>query len=135
MVGLIAVIFVLGGLAFVAFVRLSPSDPARWHLPVEARESTVMAGGAVRVVPGEARGFARLHAAFMDLPRTQVLTGRVEEGRITYVTRSRLIGFPDYTTIEIDGGEIRAFARLRFGQSDLGVNAARLDQVFAAAGL
>jgi uncharacterized protein (DUF1499 family) len=51
----------------------------------------------------------------------------LREERLTYVTRSRWIGFPDYTTIEQDGDVIKLYARLRFGQSDLGVNKARLD--------
>ena len=31
-------------------------------------------------------------------PRTKTLAGRAGEGMITWVTRSRLFGFPDYTT-------------------------------------
>ncbi|HHB81701.1 MAG TPA: DUF1499 domain-containing protein, partial [Aliiroseovarius sp.] len=45
---------------------------------------------------------------------------------MTFVTRSRLWGFPDYTTIAYADGRITIFARLRFGRSDLGVNAARV---------
>lgn len=121
--------------AGIAYVRLAPSDPARWHRPVEQRADATRGNGAVRVEIGDSATLDRLDAAMRDLPRTEVLAGSVAEERITYVTRSRVFGFPDYTTIELADGELRAFGRARFGLSDLGVNAARLDRVFAAAGL
>jgi len=46
---------------------------------------------------------------------------------ITYVTRSRVFGFPDYTTVRQAGPQLEIYGRLRFGRSDLGVNAARID--------
>ena len=120
-------------LAFMAYVRLSPIDAGRWHLPVNAAEDLDMAGGAVRVVAGDANTFAALNDAALDLPRTQVLAGSVAEGRVTYVTRSIVFGFPDMTTIELaPDGNIRMFARLRFGGSDLGVNRKRLEGLIAA---
>ncbi|MFK7868039.1 MAG: DUF1499 domain-containing protein [Roseobacter sp.] len=125
------------GVALVglAYIRLAPSDPARWHQAIEARSSETLAGGAVRVVPGGAAELQKLVTAMQGVERTQFLAGSVEEGRVTFVTRSRVFGFPDYTTLEASDGRVRAFARLRFGQSDLGVNANRLERVFAAAGL
>jgi uncharacterized protein (DUF1499 family) len=63
----------------------------------------------------------------LALPRTQMIAGAVGEGRLTYITRTKWIGFPDYTTIEQDGENIKLYARLRFGRSDLGVNRKRLD--------
>ena len=39
----------------------------------------------------------------IDGTNGQVLAGSVEAGMITYVTRSRLMGFPDYTTIRAAG--------------------------------
>ncbi|MEM6890746.1 MAG: DUF1499 domain-containing protein, partial [Pseudomonadota bacterium] len=119
----------------MAYIRLAPSDPARWHVPVAVRETTDLADGAVRVVPGGQAELHRLAQAMAAADRTRVLSGTVVDGRITYISRSRVFGFPDYTTLETSDGEVRAFARLRFGGSDLGVNAARLDRVFAAAGL
>mgnify|MGYP000701681118 CR=1 FL=1 len=60
-------------------------------------------------------------------PRTRVLAGSLAEGRYTYVTRSAIIGFPDFTTVEQQADVVRIHARQRFGSSDLGVNAARVD--------
>ena len=56
---------------------------------------------------------------------------------ITYITRSRVFGFPDYTTVRQAGPQLELYGRLRFGGSDLGANAARLDhwlEVFAEQG-
>ena len=60
----------------------------------------------------------------------------MDEGRITYITRSAAFGFPDYTTVEAvtaeDGTRLAIYARLRFGQSDMGVNQARVEEWLSA---
>jgi uncharacterized protein (DUF1499 family) len=145
---------VLGLLAalvvFAGYVRLAPSDPARWHIDPAAG---MPAGGALALSPVgaapdivttsnsatarvEALGpdraaLARLDEIALATPRTTRLAGSPEEGRITWVTRSALWGFPDFTTAQalthdVATSEVTVFARSRFGQSDLGVNAARL---------
>ena len=119
-------------LLFLAYVRLAPSDAARWHKPVTISEDKTFKGGAARVIVASEGTLAKLDAAAQALPRTTVLAGSVAEGRITYVTRSAAIGFPDYTTIEQDGDTIKLYARLRFGRSDLGVNGARLRKLLQA---
>jgi len=62
--------------------------------------------------------------------RTQLLAGALEDGFATYVTRSKLWGFPDVTRIAltpVDGGvQIEMAARLIYGKADLGVNEARV---------
>ena len=135
-------VLVLGGLAvavviFGAYVRLAPSDPARWH--TDPSEGTMGANSHVaRVVlpmsPEDA--LSAVDAAAKAEPRTARLAGSVEEGRITYVSRSRLWGFPDYTTVAVrpegDGAALVIHARARFGESDLGVNAARVGRWLAS---
>ena len=118
--------------AMMAYVRLSPSDVERWHVPVVGEVDKDMKGGAIRVVAAGPDAFALVDQAARDLPRTQVLAGSVDEGRVTYVTRSAVMGFPDYTTVEQSGDELKLYARLRFGGSDFGVNAARLRELLAA---
>lgn len=118
--GLVLVAIVAG----MAYVRLAPSDPARWHAMPESLAPGDLAGGAVRVVPGD---LAALDAIIRATPRTQILAGDVAQGMITYVTRSRVFGFPDYTTVRQAGETLEIYGRLRFGKSDLGVNAARID--------
>ena len=61
-------------------------------------------------------------------PRTSVLAGSVAEGRVTYITRSLVWNFPDYTTVQQKGDYLLIFARLRFGGSDLGVNRKRVSR-------
>jgi hypothetical protein len=131
--------------AFGLYVRLAPSDPARWHLDLEQNRPAEMAfalvppgADLVRTLEGaayadlfttqaEARDrLGKLDAIAMATPRTTRLAGSVEAGRITWITRSALFGFPDYTTAQVTTGGLTVYARLRFGRGDMGVNAARL---------
>lgn len=122
----------LAVLAFAAYVRLAPSDPARWHALPEGVAEGNGTGYALRRIEATPDTLAALDAIARATPRTQVLAGSVEDGMITYVTRSAVMGFPDYTTVAREGESVVLYARLRFGQSDLGVNAARLDRWLAA---
>jgi uncharacterized protein (DUF1499 family) len=134
-------IYLAGGLAaaligFAAYVRLAPSDPTRWHVPVavEGQEGTVVSltgGASMRVAGDGAALLARLDAVALATPRTIRLAGSVAEGRITWITRSALWGFPDYITAEAGEDALSVLARLRFGSSDMGVNAARLSDWLA----
>ena len=134
MVGALALL-VLG---FALYVRLAPSDPARWHVtpaPATKQDCTVEQGEgdarATCLLPAApAEALAALDAIAMATPRTTRLAGSAGEGRITWITRSALWGFPDYTTAEATpdgtGTRLTVHARLRIGSSDMGVNAARL---------
>ncbi|WP_324289827.1 DUF1499 domain-containing protein [Frigidibacter sp. RF13] len=138
-------LILVGGMAWI---RLAPDDPARWHVdpgpaishgaltavPPGPDSVIVVPGGARAMIgPLEATGEAalgRLDTIAMATPRTRRLAGSPKEGRITWVTRSATFGFPDYTTAEVrvvDGMIfIDLYARLRYGRRDFGVNAARL---------
>ena len=120
-----------------AYVRLAPDVVARWHQPLEematAAGIVTEASGARALVPmadGRA-GLARLAAVAEASPRVRLLAGSVEEGRMTWVARSVVWGFPDYVTAEAAPGGLRVWSRLRFGRSDLGVNRARLEDWLA----
>lgn len=128
-----ALILILVG--FWAYVRLAPSDTARWNTdPSTAYDWTdgdwniviPQTGGAVLRIPATIDTLARLDAIALATTRTTRLTGSVADGRITWTTRSALWGFPDYTTAQIKEDGVYIHARLRFGKSDLGVNAKRL---------
>lgn len=129
MLGYVILFLVLG---LLAYIRLAPSDPDRWHVAVSQSADADMPNGAVRILPAGPDTLARVDAAARALPRTTVLEGSVAEGRITYVTRSAAFGFPDYTTVEQSDGMVKMFARQRFGRSDFGVNRARLERLTAA---
>lgn len=118
-------------IGLLAYIRLAPSDPARWHVSVSDTQDANGEGWARRVIKAQDGMLSKLNQMMLKLPRTKLLAGSVDEGRLTYVTRSKLIGFPDYTTIEEVEGDIRLYARLRFGRSDFGVNGKRLDGVLA----
>ncbi|MEE4188319.1 MAG: DUF1499 domain-containing protein [Roseobacter sp.] len=129
MFGSVLIFAVLLGMAYI---RIAPLDPERWHQPVEATANEDRVGGAVRVIGGDEDTLRALDRAARDLKRTHVLAGSVAQGRISYVTRSLVFGFPDVTTIELTDGQIRMYARLRYGTSDLGVNRNRLERLIAA---
>lgn len=114
--------------AGLGFIRLAPSDPAIWHVAPEVRENKDFNGGVKRLVDTGPDGLARFNAIALSDPRTSVLAGSVDQGMVTYVTRSKVFGFPDYTTTQQDGERLKIHARLRFGRSDAGVNRARVRQ-------
>ena len=127
--------------ALVAYIRLAPSDPARWHIALHPRPADIAApspqvvvlpGGAYIDLPVADGLLARLDTIIMATPRTVRLAGSVGEGRMTWITRSTLWGFPDYITAEVGPQGLTIYSRLRFGGGDMGVNAARLAGWIAA---
>ncbi len=123
------VLWVLLALVVVGmgFIRLAPSDPSQWHVVPAVTQDRDLPGGAMRILTDAEGALALIDAIARATPRTTVLAGSVDEGMITYITRSRIMGFPDYTTVRQEGDTLIVYARLRFGRSDLGVNRARID--------
>jgi uncharacterized protein (DUF1499 family) len=137
--GMILGLGVLALLGLAAWVRLAPSDPAVWHVDPEtvtdrgARNSYLVAVGGdaapleLPLPPDQVA--ARLEAIALATPRTTRLAGQGDF--VTYVTRSAAFGFPDYTSVRIrptaTGSHVLIFARSRFGDGDLGVNRARVE--------
>ena len=131
MAGYLALGLLAALVAFALYVRLAPSDPARWHVAPVAEGPAGQV--QVRLSIGMQTGLgnppdmlAKMDRVALSTPRTTRLAGSVEEGRITWVTRSWLWGFPDYTTAEARTDGLYVMARSRFGHGDLGVNASRL---------
>ena len=114
----------IGGLAYI---RLAPSDPSVWHTDPQVLSDQDLRDGVRRRFEGDEAMMAQLERIILSTPRTEKLAGSVEEGRVTYITRSKWMGFPDYTTVQLVDGQIRLFARLKFGRSDFGVNRLRLE--------
>lgn len=111
----------------VGYIRLAPSDPADWHQMPDFTEGADLRGGVMRIVDTGPDGLARFADIALATPRTTRLAGSVEEGMMTFVTRSKVWGFPDYTTAQQAGDQLKIYGRLRFGGSDFGVNKARVD--------
>ena len=120
--------------AGLAYIRLAPSDTARWHVALANREPgnyPAQAGFEAYRVVSDPQILIEFHRIASMTPHTTVLAGSPEAGMTTYVTRSRLMGYPDYTTAQLqndgDGGFILAIhGRARFGAGDMGVNQARI---------
>lgn len=125
----ILVVLIVG---LMAYVRFSPIDAARWHVMPDAAVpgDTVTAGSfktVRRITVPAAEVLTAMERLALATPRTQLLTGSVGEGMITFQTRSRLWGFPDYTTVAVQGDVLVIYGRLRFGKADLGVNKTRIE--------
>ena len=118
-------------LGMLAYIRLAPSDPAIWHVQPKGDADKTFRNGVLRRVSADKDGLQRMAAVIAAEPRTTLLKGSPELGMITYISRSRLVGFPDYTTITMSGDDLLIYARSRFGRKDLGVNGARVDRWIA----
>ena len=134
---IVLVVLVVAGL--MLFVRLAPTDPQRWHQPQEVRGTGdyAEAGGhrierKITATPEEV--LRRLEQRALATPRTTLVAGSVDAGRLTFRTRSLIWGFPDFTTVEVIGDTLVIYGRLRFGQSDMGVNKARVLDWLASLG-
>jgi uncharacterized protein (DUF1499 family) len=126
-----------------AYVRLAPTQSKNWVIEDTQKEpgNYPSAGGfmAVWLVEGDgSETKEKVDRALLALPRTQKV-GQVQ-GQDVYVSRSLIWGFPDYITVALNTlagmQQTRAviFSRLRFGQSDMGVNQKRVKQVLTVFG-
>lgn len=148
MLKLILVAMVIAALLGMGWIRLAPDDPARWHLdPRMVSRPETPNFHLLRMGDGDSAAplFNTPPNALADqldnIARAQgatLLAGQVSSGHMTYMTRSRIMGFPDYTTVLIepagDGSMLTAFARARYGYSDMGANRARLQRWVEALG-
>lgn len=139
------ILLAVGALAlFALYVRLAPSDPACWHADPLTATDPGSAGFLRRPAsddPGYALEGPALLAAFDTFVTGQTrvtrLAGTPDSGRITYIARSRLWGFPDYISVaavetESGGADLAIYSRLRFGAADLGVNQRRIEAWLSA---
>ena len=131
---LLVILIVVFGL--MLWVRLAPTDPAKWHQVPAARAPgdypTEGSFTAVRRIT-DPTVLDRLKTVALATPRTQILAE--SDGLVTFVTRSLLWGFPDYTTAQFDGQRLTIYGRLRFGRGDFGVNRKRITAWLAQLGL
>ena len=142
-IALITAFGIIAALGLLAYIRLAPSDPGVWHLsPVTTAQAGQGAcAAAIITQPNGARVaclspdtpetlLSRLDQTAIATPRTTRLAGTPQSGRVTWITRTAPMGFPDYTTAEATltptGTRLDIYARQRFGGKDYGVNTARL---------
>ncbi|MEO0993168.1 MAG: DUF1499 domain-containing protein [Pseudomonadota bacterium] len=110
--------------ALVATADTTRAEPDRVLAPIAETPDALM---------------ARLDAAMMEKPRVARVARSGDGLHVTYVERSALIAFPDYVSVRALAGEngtnLAIWSRSRFGYSDMGINAARVDQLLDRLGL
>lgn len=124
-------ILILLFVVLMAFIRLAPTRIAKWHrLPNVTEPGDVSEADGFLTVRRITRPAADVLSAVeqraLATARTKLLRGSVEAGMMTFQTRSAVLGFPDHTTVAVQGDLLVIHGRLRFGKSDLGVNRARI---------
>jgi uncharacterized protein (DUF1499 family) len=141
---LLSAAILAGGAAL--YVRSVEMDPAVWHADPTLGERTgrpndALAGDSgdlsAPILPGTVAEVAtRVDAVALAEPRVERIAGTPEEGWMTYVQRSALMGYPDAVSVRVlpegDGARVVIWSRSRFGQSDMGVNRERIDRWLAA---
>lgn len=135
--------FILVGFAaavgvLLIYIRVAPSKARDWHeidLPQLGVGQFPADSGFVEqrlVVNDGMAEMALLDKIIRVTPRTVGFVGTLESGKMTYITRTAIIGFPDYTTVSVLRNEqsgrvvLQVFGRLRFGRKDFGVNRKRI---------
>lgn len=134
-------VIVAGGLGVLLWVRAAPVDPDQVHRdPMIARDP---GDAGVLLKPPQSPVWqmspeelmAALDAAALADPRTERIAGAPESGMVSYLSRTRLWGFKDVTTIRVlpapEGAGVAVRARALRAGYDWGVNAARVDRWFA----
>lgn len=140
----IGALLALGGL--MLYVRFTPTDAAFWHVdPRAIAKPDKPNNWLIRPVGGDARPphyrtevaelVAAIEAAAAEMGDMTRIAGSPESGHMTYISRTKWMGFPDFTTFRVystdEGVSFAALARARFGQSDMGNNRARLEALLA----
>lgn len=136
-------------IAVGTYVRMAPLDPDVWHTDPETAERPgtpndflLGPGGDVPALAtdvGPTALFNRLDRDLMRQPGVSVLKLDPVAHLYTYVQRSKLMGYPDIINIRItpegQGSRLSIWSRSRYGQSDLGVNKARVEAMLTRTGL
>ncbi len=141
---LILVVLLLVAVIGAALWFRNVSMPAEvWHVdpgavtPPAVQNFELRVGEAAPVFDVAPDVLAARIDAIATAERADMIGGALALGEMTYVARSRIMGFPDAISIRLvpvgAGTRMEVFSRARFGQSDLGVNAARVARWVAAA--
>lgn len=143
--------------AMLLFIRFAAMDPKRWHIdperPIRSGKPNDfhLTAFAAYPVGDQMAGvydlpFESLCNILQDValaePRTIRIAGDEMLGHITLVQRSALMGYPDAITImtyPIDHSDdhptssVAIYSRSRYGNSDRGINRARVQRWLAEA--
>ena len=125
--------------AALIWVRIAPINRDNWHVDPGDDETASTRG--VRLIGREAPRYPAdtdtvldtFTGIALDEPHTRLIDGSIEEGRLTFVVRSKFLGLVDFVTVKAvsEGREtklsIASRPRSPIG-SDWGVNRARIDR-------
>lgn len=138
-IALLLAVFVAG----LSYIRLAPTNAHKWRIermPTDPGEYPGMGRYLVNVpLSGDSQTqFNALKHIALGTPRTRVIAEFPATREIILETRSLVLGFPDYTTLQLipaneaRDATLRVLGRLRFGKHDLGVNQARIQTWLAS---
>lgn len=123
-IGIVLVILV----GAMAYIRLAPVKFVAREFPSVVGEYPETGGFTAVVALSDRVNLASVEAAMLALPRTR----KIKSDLPTFVTRSRVFGFPDVTVLMVQDGTLVLSGHLVYGGSDFGVNRARISQVLAS---
>lgn len=135
---ILAALAALGAL-FVAYARFVPASVTKYHqMPAfgaPGGEEYWEGFKSVRRITQDAETvLTAVQQMTEQKKRTVLFAGSVDEGMLTFVSRTPVFGFPDYTTVAVQGDLIVIYGRLRFSYYDGGVNKARVRKWLDALG-
>lgn len=146
MIKVVAIGLILALGAVMAYVRYTPTDAAQWHVDPRAIPKPPKPNNwLIRPVGGDARPphyrgevaelVAAIEEAAARMGDMTRVAGSRESAHLTYISRTRWMGYPDFTTFRVystdEGISFAALARARFGHSDMGNNRRRLEAMLA----
>ena len=142
----LTLILALAALAVIGaavYFRSVSMPPERWHVdpsavtPPASPNFELRTGERAPVFDVTPDVMAARIDAIATAEGAGMIAGDLAEGHMTYVARSRLMGFPDAISVRLvpvgEGTRLEIYSRSRFGYSDMGVNAARVERWIAAA--
>lgn len=119
----IFLVVVIGGLLWV---RFAPTNPSNWHVDPTVAADPGVSGVLLQYMVDRPDALSAFADIAMGQPNTRLIAGSVSENCLTFETRTKWVGFPDYITVTYQHGALVILSRLRYGRSDLGVNKRRL---------
>jgi Protein of unknown function (DUF1499) len=128
-------------------IRFWPLDPVTYHAePLSAAKLPGSRDWLVRPEGGDARApdypgapvalLERLSGHVQSQRGCSVLAGTPQDSWMTFVCRSRIMGYPDLVSVRsfptAGGSSLAIWSRARFGNYDWGVNRGRVEGWLAA---
>ena len=141
---LVILVVILCIISVLAYIRFAPNNPKKWHVNPSSAETTGkpnefrLANDSALIYDISALELSKLVGEFIESQEHgKILAQSTDKTHTTYIQRSKLIGYPDYISVEITAkgnnqSKIEILSRSRFGYSDLGVNKKRINNLIAA---